>query len=660
MAQRLDPYSLVGTTLRDRHTVVAFGGTGRFSLVYRAIDAVTERPVALRFLKVRRNLTPSQRTVIVERLGSLVSPMIEVAEQYPAFADVLEVNALVMSDGPWVPVLIQPWLVGETLESVLVRERSTPDARRSLGRAIDLLSPVADAIQYAHARGVVHGSLGPRSLLVCGARPARSTQRADWTQVDVLDLGMAGVMATLQERDRAFSQSPEPLCFFDTAHAAPEQFGGAGPVGPAADVFALALLVTELVTGEPALGGGDDEQRRHAALDPALRPTPQSRDVALGPYAVAVLERALAVNPNDRYATVGSFWDALRAASRVMLKKSASSLRPPPLPAGESRDLVLPKTPPLPDLVTMKSIVAGDESYSDSPYGRTPTRRDFMNHDRSPRAAIPPPPRANIPPHEFFAPPDDGPDAAVSIEEVAGVTNPLFGGIGRSVPPVAMDAVAPSERAAGARAHARIVRVAALAASFVVGASGASLAQHELMANASTTFTPLPADVLAAYAAIKPIAPAPPVIATCPVGMVRVPGGSVPAGTSAVGASGHDTTLAPFCIDAREVTGEALAIYLDGGARGKHAKSAKNTPASADTKTAAAYCVSREAHLPSGAEWGAGAATDGVVDVAGGASEWTFDGVAPHAGVPSDPKGVARSRGAPGAKSRALGFRCAE
>jgi len=69
--------------LRDRHTVVASEGPARFSLVYRAIDAVTERPVALRFLKVRRNLTPSQRTVIVERLGSLVSPMIEVADNIP-------------------------------------------------------------------------------------------------------------------------------------------------------------------------------------------------------------------------------------------------------------------------------------------------------------------------------------------------------------------------------------------------------------------------------------------------------------------------------------------------------------------------------------------------------------------------------------------------
>jgi serine/threonine protein kinase len=511
VAPRIDPYSLVGTTLRERYTIVSFGGVGRYSIVYRAIEVESERGVALRFLKVRHNLTPSQRTVTVERLRALVQPMVEIAEHYPSLAEVIEVGALVTSEGRWMPAIVQPWLDGQSLESVLVQERQTSDVKRTLAGAIDLLTPVAEALQYAHIRGLIHGSVAPRNVFVRGMRASRSNFDADapseWTGVELLDLGMAYALAMMQSRDRAFVDSQEPLHFFAPAHGAPEQFTSAhGAVGPATDVFALALMVVELVTGKAPLGEGDDDQLAEASMDPVYRPTPRAFGVALGPYVEAVLERALAVRPSDRYATMASFWDALRAASRVLIRGSSSSILPPPLPMEPTEAT---ETPPPMELAPLGIATTVDlESARASRISTLPT---VLTMQSIPRMPV----RTPVPPHEFFVVHGDEPmrPRAASInhvERVERTTNPLFeGDAGRSVAPTAMDAPTPTELA-DARSSAHLGSALALAASFLVGVAGATAGEQALRpTHARVTYTPLPADVLAAVAAIRPPTPPP-------------------------------------------------------------------------------------------------------------------------------------------------------
>ncbi len=693
MAPRIDPYSLIGTTLRDRYTVVAFGGVGRFSAVYRAIEEGTERPVALRFLKVRGHLTPGQRTVILERLGTLAQPITEAAAQLTpadAFAGALDVSAFVASDGRWMPMLVQPWVDGRTLESVLAAERRKGDARRTLAEVIELLSPIADALQYAHQCGLAHGSLCPRNLVVRGPRRSQAGSeatrppRVEWPHIQMLDLGMVGALGALQVLDRAFSESPSSPRFFVTAYGAPEQFGTTFEViGPAVDVFALALVVVALVTGEPPLGEGNDERLERAASDPAYRPTPRRLGAALGPYVEAVLERALAVRAEDRYSSVTSFWEALRVASRVMLRGSSSNLLLPPRSASvrvpalaepqapeESFDAPIPKAPALPDLGALPSIFTTEERETPHAYSRPLAAREPNIRARGGRP--PPLPRETIPAHTFFAPPEQGPEsgAAVSVDEVASVTNPLFGGIGRSVAPLALDVSPRTERAPSARFEKRSAKLGALAASFILGASAAALGHAGIAGSAGTAVTPLPADVLAAYAAIKPA-----VLAPCPAGMVRV-------GGAAAGA---------YCIDLHEVTVEDFGTYLDGAAHGKngqapisnewpgitfrdrrtfdplcnardpkgHAVHAMNC---IDRQTAATYCAARGARLPTDgeSERAAESVGNGADGAAGSVSEWTRDGYrARFADGVSDAKAVAAWRSVTGARSYAIGFRCA-
>jgi serine/threonine protein kinase len=429
----LDPYSLVGTTLRDRYSVESFAGVGRFSVAYRGTDNATDRTTGLRLLKVRDTLTPSRRTIIVERLRGLTRPISEIAGRCPAFADVPEVGAVITSEGRWMPLVVQTWIDGETLESVLVRERTAGLPPRSLARAIDLLTPVADALGYAHSRGMAHGSLSPRNLFV------RDVAREDWSTVEVLDLGIAQALAVTQEKDRAFVEPPfGSLYFFAPAYGSPEHFAGdLAYLGPASDVFALALIVVELVSGEPPLGDGDDEQLLAAAADPVTRPTPRTHGRELGGYVEAVFSRALAVRAADRYASVSSFWEALRAAARMTsLRPSSSSMRPPPLPGVVPAKIAQPQTlssdirellgspmrrrdsgmvlRPRQDTATLPPMRPRMATLIDS---APPPRRDSVPPPW--RDSVPPPPRDSVPPEEFFdAPPSSS---------IPG-TNPLFAG----------------------------------------------------------------------------------------------------------------------------------------------------------------------------------------------------------------------------------------
>jgi serine/threonine protein kinase len=322
LASRSDPYALIGTSFKDRYVALEFTGVGRYAAVYRARDTKTEKPVALRLLKVKDTLTPSRRTIVVEHLRALMRPISEVSRRFALFADVLEVSTMGTAAGRWMPVLVQTWMEGESLEAALVRERRAEMPPRSVARAIDLLTPVADALGYAHARGFTHGCLATRNVFVQGA------PKEGFRTAGIGDLGMAQALAQVQERSRAFAEVPDgPTYFFAATHGSPENFAGdrARP-GPTSDVFSLALLVVELVAGVPPLGEGDDAQLATAAMDAATRPTARAHD-RLGTPALTVLERALAVDPASRYATASAFWEALRAAARLGQPRRISSDR---------------------------------------------------------------------------------------------------------------------------------------------------------------------------------------------------------------------------------------------------------------------------------------------------------------------------------------------
>jgi serine/threonine protein kinase len=131
---------------------------------------------------------------------------------------------------------------------------------------------------------------------------------------------------------------------FTPSYGAPEQFSKTyGITGPWTDVFALALILVELVTGKEPLGNGTAEQMTRIATDPDRRPTPRAMGAKISDAVERVFSRALSVLPAERWQTVGTFWHALHEAMAVVEAPARVSVTPI-RPSGRPRALMAFRT----------------------------------------------------------------------------------------------------------------------------------------------------------------------------------------------------------------------------------------------------------------------------------------------------------------------------
>jgi serine/threonine-protein kinase len=210
--------------------------------------------------------------------------------------------------GALVPYMVLEWLEGFTLSEELRARRMRGENGRTLAEVIRLLDPVADAMAFAHAQGVVHRDLNPSNIFVAHAQGS--------SKLKVLDFGVAKVIS-----DHALSLGPRvatigQIRMFTPAYAAPEQFHDAlGAIGPYTDVYSFAVLVVELLADRAPIEGEHIGEYADRALDPERRPTPRSMGVVVGDAVEAVLARAVTVDPSQRPRDIGEFWGMLKNAA---------------------------------------------------------------------------------------------------------------------------------------------------------------------------------------------------------------------------------------------------------------------------------------------------------------------------------------------------------
>lgn len=298
-----DPIGLVGTTIEGRYKVLRFVSEGGYSYVYQAIHLLLKTPVALKCLKAQAGAGASQERLMERFLleGALLT---ELSSLTANIVQARDVGVLVRPNGVGHMYIVLEWLEGRTLKALLSEEKEGgAPARWPLSRIVSELRPVAEALEVAHRCGVVHRDVKPSNIFFV---PARESHR---TRVKLLDFGIARVVTEAAEtRDL-----PAP---FTPAYGAPEQFSGHyGSTGPWTDVFALALVAAELAAGRRVMQGDDLVELGIEACYPKQRPTPRRAGVDLGPEVEAVFEKALAVDPKDRFQGAAELWTALTCAA---------------------------------------------------------------------------------------------------------------------------------------------------------------------------------------------------------------------------------------------------------------------------------------------------------------------------------------------------------
>jgi len=288
------PDAYLGRTLRGEFRIDALIGAGAVGRVYRAFQLGVERNVALKIM--HRDLAANdglrarfQREARIA--GSLCHPNL--------------VNVLSLCEfeheGQLIPFLALEYLDGLTLRSVLLAQGALSPAR-----AVHVLLQIADALGEAHERGIVHRDLKPENSML-----VRRGDDADF--VKVLDFGVARADAEAHPEIATRAGA----IFGSARYVAPECAAG-GPSTPASDVYALATLGYECLSGHPPFDGESAIQvllKQQSALVPPLRERAPNSPPALARF----LEQNLAKLPQDRCEDARAFARALLAAADTTL-----------------------------------------------------------------------------------------------------------------------------------------------------------------------------------------------------------------------------------------------------------------------------------------------------------------------------------------------------
>jgi TolB-like protein/tetratricopeptide (TPR) repeat protein len=268
--------------LAGRYTIERELGEGGMATVYLARDLRHGRPVALKLL-------PPQfaRAVGVERFQREIQ--LAAGLQHP---HILTVHDSGEADG--LLYYVMPFVEGESLRARLSREGRLPLAT-ALGIAQDVLS----ALEYAHARGIVHRDIKPENILLSAGEAV------------VADFGIARAIGS-PEVERLTETG---LALGTPAYMSPEQVSGATDVDGRSDLYSLACVLFEMLTGKPPFIAGTPFAVAVKRLTEPAPPLPRLSGV---PAAVdQALRRALATSPKDRFPTAAAFSAALAGAPRL-------------------------------------------------------------------------------------------------------------------------------------------------------------------------------------------------------------------------------------------------------------------------------------------------------------------------------------------------------
>jgi serine/threonine protein kinase len=254
-------------------------GSGGMATVYRAYHAKLDRNVAIKMMheSLLQDVTFKQR---FEREARIVASL-----EHPNIVPIYDFSE---NDGH--PYLVMKFVEGQTLKALLRERALTLDEIRRLFRTI------ADALGYAHERGVLHRDIKPSNIII------------DERGIPYLtDFGLARLVISGESTMSADMLLGTPY------YISPEQAAGAQQVDARADVYSLGIVLYELMVGRVPFQADTPYATIH---DHIYTPPPPPRELnpEITPAVEAVLLKALAKRPEERYPNAEALVRAFEAA----------------------------------------------------------------------------------------------------------------------------------------------------------------------------------------------------------------------------------------------------------------------------------------------------------------------------------------------------------
>ncbi|MFI5207729.1 MAG: protein kinase [Gemmatimonadales bacterium] len=290
-----DPIARLTTVLEGRYTIERELGAGGMATVYLAHDVRHDRKVALKVLRPELSAILGGERFLAEikTTANLQHPHIL------SLFDSGEADGLVF--------YVMPYVEGESLRDRLNREKQLP-----VEDAVRIAREVADALQYAHTRGVVHRDIKPENVLLHGGHAM------------VADFGIA-LAASRSEGSTRMTETGMSLG--TPAYMSPEQAMGERDITPRADVYALGCVLYEMLSGEAPFTGPTAQ----AIIARVMTEEPRSLTLqrhTIPPHVEAAVRQALEKLPADRFATAEAFAEALGRPDALAYARTDASVPP--------------------------------------------------------------------------------------------------------------------------------------------------------------------------------------------------------------------------------------------------------------------------------------------------------------------------------------------
>jgi serine/threonine-protein kinase len=298
-----DPRDQCQAALAKRYALERELGRGGMATVYLARDLRHQRPVALKVLRPELGAALGAERFLREiRIAAQL--------QHPHILALIDSGELTIQGSRPTTLLyyVMPYVEGESLRERLQREGQLP-----LDEVVRLTAQVAEALAYAHQHGIVHRDIKPENILLTGYLPREgdAAGREPFGRVHALvaDFGIA--LAVTQAGAERLTETG--LSLGTPAYMSPEQASGEHRLDGRADQYSLACVVYEMLAGEPPYTGATPQSVIAKRL---TEPIPRLSTLRAVPSDIeAVVTRALARAPADRYQTVSQFAEALAKAT---------------------------------------------------------------------------------------------------------------------------------------------------------------------------------------------------------------------------------------------------------------------------------------------------------------------------------------------------------
>ncbi len=292
----------VGDLIDDRYEVTGVVGQGAHGVVYAAKDSMLGSRVAIKCLGADLAADAGFKTRMHREARAMGALSGTSAAQIFAF-NKAKAGEL---------YIVMELLAGRDLEAYL-RELEKHGARVELKRIVNLLGPIAETLDIAHDQGIVHRDIKPGNIFVLDSMTRGG--------VRLLDFGLAkDLNATALTQEGMIAGSP--------GYIAPEIWRGrAKDADRRIDVYSFGAVIFRALAGAPPFDPKQPLDRFLIEVTRGARPSLKKLRSELPQTIDDWVEKALAADPQDRFATVGKMWSVLRAVAEMPVQKEPT-LRP--------------------------------------------------------------------------------------------------------------------------------------------------------------------------------------------------------------------------------------------------------------------------------------------------------------------------------------------